>query len=660
MIQSDPIKEILGFEINLNHFILDPLYGPVGLTDKEFELINTAPFRRLRDIKQLGFAFNVYPGATHSRFEHSIGTLHTTWTMLKRFLRNYTNQSKWRLKRPLRYLSEDVVRSARFAALTHDLGHGPFSHILENVARSLLVEFDHDKLTLFFLSFALAPRYTSNILPKSLDTAIKSEKTLSKTLYKLRKSLTIIPEKQRRTALAILDEDFQSKYLTKGFMKIRSFLTSLIKGDIGSDRIDYLLRDTYFAGLGHRFNFSDILDNIRGIYDKDKDRLILCFDRNGRHAVEFLLTTRYYHYRLIAHHPQNIFEQMKFQKRLQEHMSKNIRKSGTKRRRHQNEISRIFMEVSLKEDSVEKTLPPNKLRSRQVGIWKLGDIRTSWYRYLFYRLIEDAILRREYAERIKRNICSGVKRFVNHKTSLRERDLHVEFIVEKPHIPILQEYRLIYLVKKRFEDEKYSSLLHDHSLLLRGLARAYLSDASMIVYSDVSNYPDVLKYTQKTHHFFLDSKIFKDILKGITAKEMLGHDLLLVGLYLLSNLGRHYIKGIGRFFNSIEGLQQKYCGKELYDFATMNCYDPEYKESFRYPEHLFNDLLLLDVSKLVRIDNKTQNVSPPKAKPFYVMSYYLFPIIAGREVGLSGPSSPLRNALSHYPSTFLHTFGLAK
>lgn len=223
MVQKDPIKEILGFEINLDHFILDPLYGPVGLTDKEFELVNTRPFERLRHIKQLGFVFNVYPGATHSRFEHSIGTLHTTWAMLKRFLINYTQQPKWKSKRILKCFSEDVVRSVRFASLVHDLGHGPFSHALENIARSLRIYFDHDQLSLYLLTFDISPRYTSKVLPQSLRDAIKSDKNLSKILNNYRREIAVIPKKQRIITIAILDEEYQSKSLSRGFLKIRHF-----------------------------------------------------------------------------------------------------------------------------------------------------------------------------------------------------------------------------------------------------------------------------------------------------------------------------------------------------------------------------------------------------------------------------------------------------
>ena len=77
------VPTILGWEKNIRHYILDPIYGPIGVTDPEFDLINnSAVFMRLKNIKQLGFASYVYPSATHTRFEHSLGTLAITWNII--------------------------------------------------------------------------------------------------------------------------------------------------------------------------------------------------------------------------------------------------------------------------------------------------------------------------------------------------------------------------------------------------------------------------------------------------------------------------------------------------------------------------------------------------------------------------------------------------
>jgi HD superfamily phosphohydrolase len=111
--------------------IRDPLHNLIEFGANEFEdalwrVIQTAPFQRLRRIKQLGFSDFVYPGATHSRFAHSVGVFHTArqlMTVIRSHLGNGYEQTK--------------ANIALAASLVHDLGHGPFSHAFEDVGRRL-------------------------------------------------------------------------------------------------------------------------------------------------------------------------------------------------------------------------------------------------------------------------------------------------------------------------------------------------------------------------------------------------------------------------------------------------------------------------------------------------------------------------------------------
>lgn len=320
-VTEDSLARILGYETNFTSFLIDPLYGQVGLNDLESTIIETKPFARLRNIHQLGFASKVYPSATHRRFEHSIGTLHMTWLLLKRFVKNYAQQEKWAEPEVLNHFSDEVIEALRLSALLHDLGHGPFSHALENIAQSLNVEFNHDQITSYLLAGKIPSKNASNIFRSTLGEPPKTE---VRELLRSQNELTrIISIEKRERILSILEEKHQATTkMPEGFGKIRHFLHDLVKGDIGSDRIDYLLRDTYFAGLGHRFNLSDLLENLRGIFNKKSQQLILAIDSRGRDAVEFLLTTRYYHYRLIAHHPKNILEQIRLQKRIEASLAK--------------------------------------------------------------------------------------------------------------------------------------------------------------------------------------------------------------------------------------------------------------------------------------------------------------------------------------------------
>ena len=98
--------------------IRDPIYGFIQPTEEEFKIIDTAIFQRLRRISQLACAYLVYPGALHTRFEHSIGVMHLTNQMLLKFS-NYVDDRK--------------IRIIRLAALLHDIGHGSFSHVSEEI-----------------------------------------------------------------------------------------------------------------------------------------------------------------------------------------------------------------------------------------------------------------------------------------------------------------------------------------------------------------------------------------------------------------------------------------------------------------------------------------------------------------------------------------------
>jgi len=110
--------------------IRDPLYGFVNLSKKETEIIDTFVFRRLQNIKQLSHAFVVYPSAVHTRFEHSLGALHVADRMCQQL----------ELDRKEREL-------VRLSILLHDIGHGPFSHLFENVLKKINTEeFDHEDI----------------------------------------------------------------------------------------------------------------------------------------------------------------------------------------------------------------------------------------------------------------------------------------------------------------------------------------------------------------------------------------------------------------------------------------------------------------------------------------------------------------------------------
>jgi HD superfamily phosphohydrolase len=122
--------------------IRDPLHGLIEFNDEEFEdtlwrAIQTRPFQRLRRIKQLGFSELVFPGATHTRFAHCIGTFHIGRQLMEVFRRHEGSS-----------FSENKRKIVLAAALLHDIGHGPFSHAFEDVCKKLaLATVNHETLS---------------------------------------------------------------------------------------------------------------------------------------------------------------------------------------------------------------------------------------------------------------------------------------------------------------------------------------------------------------------------------------------------------------------------------------------------------------------------------------------------------------------------------
>jgi HD superfamily phosphohydrolase len=174
---------------NKRKIINDPVYGFISIPgDFVFDLIEHQWFQRLRNIKQLGLTSFVYPGATHSRFQHGLGALHLM------------NMAIATLRSKGVVISPAEEEATLIAILLHDAGHGPFSHALEN---SIISGITHEDLSLLLMR-KLNEKYDGK-----LDLAI---------------------------------EIFTGTYY-------RKFLHELISGQMDMDRLDYLRRDSFFTGV---------------------------------------------------------------------------------------------------------------------------------------------------------------------------------------------------------------------------------------------------------------------------------------------------------------------------------------------------------------------------------------------------------------------------
>jgi HD superfamily phosphohydrolase len=235
--------------IKYDIFVRDPLYGFIGLTGDEVKLIDTEVVQRLRRIKQLANAYRVYPGACHTRFEHSLGVMHIATRMAEQL-----------------ELSREEIEIIRYASLLHDIGHGPFSHAFESV----------------------------------LSSANEPEKISHEDItYKIIKT-----DEKIREILGDKIDDVLSLFSTATVSR------EIISGNIDADRLDYLRRDSYYTGVAYgEFDIERILHTIHK--KTDGDRSFLTVLEKGMDAIESFRLARFLmHTQVYNHHTRLICDSM--------------------------------------------------------------------------------------------------------------------------------------------------------------------------------------------------------------------------------------------------------------------------------------------------------------------------------------------------------------
>ncbi len=227
----------MAYQVNKRKIINDPVYGFISIPgDFVFDLIEHPFFQRLRYIRQLGLTSFVYPGANHTRFQHGIGALHLMGMAIS------TLRSKGV------EISPEEEEATYIAILLHDVGHGPFSHALEN---SIINGITHEDISLLLM------RKLSEIHSGKLDLAIKI---------------------------------FLGTYH-------RRFLHELISGQIDMDRMDYLRRDCFFTGVIEGSVGSDRIIRMLNVVN---DSLVI--DEKGIYSIEkFLIARRLMYWQVYMH-----------------------------------------------------------------------------------------------------------------------------------------------------------------------------------------------------------------------------------------------------------------------------------------------------------------------------------------------------------------------
>lgn len=223
----------------------DPVHNYIPVEDELiYDLINSKEFQRLRRIKQLGSSSFTFHGAEHSRFSHCLGVYYLARRVTNIFDKKYSDI--WNSNESLLTMT---------AALLHDIGHGAYSHTFER-----LFDTNHETIT---------------------------------------QQIILNPETEINTILRRVSPDFPDKVASViNHTYSNKQVEQLISSQIDVDRMDYLLRDSYFTGASYgEFDLTRVLRVIRPIENG------IAFSRDGMHAVEDYIISRYQMYMQVYFHP---------------------------------------------------------------------------------------------------------------------------------------------------------------------------------------------------------------------------------------------------------------------------------------------------------------------------------------------------------------------
>lgn len=223
--------------MSFRKIINDPLYGFITIDDKLiYEIISHPFYQRLRRIHQMALALLVYPGAVHTRLHHSLGAYHLMCNALHE------------LKSKGIFISSEEEQASKIAILLHDIGHGPYSHALE---QTLIKNVNHEEISL--------------LLMKKMNEELAGKMSL---------------------AISIFTNQYPKK-----------FLHQLISGQLDVDRMDYLIRDSFFTGVTEGVIGYDRIIKMLTVHDGE-----LMIEEKGIHSIEkFLVSRRFMYWQVYLH-----------------------------------------------------------------------------------------------------------------------------------------------------------------------------------------------------------------------------------------------------------------------------------------------------------------------------------------------------------------------
>lgn len=250
-----------------------PIYGFIALDDWEREIISQPAFQRLRRIRQLAWTDEVYPAAMHTRFEHSLGVMHMATALYD----GVVQRCRGLLTGELGYEDAGIRRHrrmVRLAALLHDVGHAPFSHAGEDLMPQV-----PDGKRLY-----KHEDYSTAIIRSEFRDVIEKHKTnVNNYNFKAEEIASLIEGKATESGAALWQD--------------------IISSQLDADRMDYLLRDSYHAGVEYgRYDWRRIVATVELVPDVETGSPRLGVSEQGRHAAEAMIIARYMMFNQVYFH----------------------------------------------------------------------------------------------------------------------------------------------------------------------------------------------------------------------------------------------------------------------------------------------------------------------------------------------------------------------
>ena len=354
------------------HEVRDPIHVFVRLDSDERKVLDSRPLQRLRHIHQLAMSYLVYPGATHKRFEHSLGVMELAGRVFDTVTKPEKVTEKIRnLLAPISVPDQLVYwrRVLRMAALCHDIGHLPFSHSTE---RLLPDGWNHERLTRELISSEeMKAIWRSTTPPLRTEDVVK---------------LAVGPKKAD-------DLDFNDWETT---------LSEIIVGDaFGVDRMDYLLRDSHHSGVAYgKFDHYRLIDTLRilpkpGSQEEEGSlEPVLGVEEGGIQSAEALMLARYFMFSQVYLHPVRRSYDLHLEDFLKEWLPDALFSTALEEHLKitDNEIAAAMREATSAEDEC------GHLHARRI-------MRREHFKQLYERNPDDVQVNPESGEAIFRPLC---------------------------------------------------------------------------------------------------------------------------------------------------------------------------------------------------------------------------------------------------------------